>query len=356
MVSFKILDSISDYNVWLEIFNNWKGKEPFAHPTYCSLFCDDKSSAHCAILESDFGSIIFPFLIREIAKEPYGLGLNYKDIISPYGYGGRYILSFGSSKEKLLECFDENFKTFLLSENIISEVIKFHLFEDELLPYSENVEIVNNNIVINLNQSFDQFLLNAEHKVRKNVKKAKRSNLYVINDESGLHINSFKDIYYSTMERRNANNNYYFDDLFFSRLIEEMKGCYQFFHVMLDDKIISSELCLISEKYIYSFLGGTIDEFFELRPNDLLKIEIVNWGILNKKQAFVLGGGYLIDDGIFKYKKAFAPDGVYDFKIGTSIIDQNKYNEVVNSKVNYYNSVLNETWVPNIHYIPSYRI
>jgi hypothetical protein len=351
---FYILDSNKDYNEWLGVYNIWENKEPFAHPSYCLLFCNEKTTAHCAILSTKYGLILYPFLLRDISKENYGCETGFYDIISPYGYGGRFIVHC-SNKELLFELFEFNFNNWVKKNNIISEVVKFHLFTDEILPYSGNEEIPFRNIVVDLTQSKDEVWSNFDHKVRKNVNKAKRNNLIVISDNTGKHIDDFIKIYHETMDRRSASENYYFNEFFFRQIISKMQGNFIFFYVMQDNNIISTELCLLSSQYIYSFLGGTTSKYFDLRPNDFLKYEIILWGIENNKSAFVLGGGYSGEDGIFKYKNSFAPQGIVDFKIGTKIFNKDIYNLIVESKIKYYKSKLNIDWTPKESFVPSYR-
>jgi len=44
---------------------------------------------------------------------------------------------------------------------------------------------------------------------------------------------------------------------------------------------------------------------------------------------FNFGGGAKPEDGVFKYKKNFAKNGVYDFYIGKKIYNQKIYDNVV---------------------------
>jgi len=76
-------------------------------------------------------------------------------------------------------------------------------------------------------------------------------------------------------------------------------------------------------------LGGTLSKYFEFRPNDILKHEIIN--VLKQRQYnyFCLGGGSSVDDGIFNYKKKFAKNGIFDFYIGKIIHNQQIYDKVV---------------------------
>ena len=47
-----------------------------------------------------------------------------------------------------------------------------------------------------------------------------------------------------------------------------------------------------------------------------------------KLKNFILGGGHGTDDGIFQYKAALAPNGIYDFYVGTDIFCEEKYQKL----------------------------
>jgi hypothetical protein len=115
--------------------------------------------------------------------------------------------------------------------------------------------------------------------------------------------------------------------------------------------MISSELVLIGAESVYSFLGGTDESCYDLRPNDLLKHEIIGWSRARGKRAFVLGGGFRPDDGIFRYKLAFAPkDGVRSFFVGRRIFDSAVYDALVRDR-----SLCDPDWSPLPGFFPAYR-
>ena len=89
-------------------------------------------------------------------------------------------------------------------------------------------------------------------------------------------------------------------------------------YVVHEGKIISTELVIYGTENAYSYLGGTDRDYFDVRPNDYLKYEIIKWAKAKGLKNFVLGGGYGADDGIFQYKLCLAPHGEYDFYIGRS--------------------------------------
>lgn len=148
------------------------------------------------------------------------------------------------------------------------------------------------------------------------------------------------------MERNSANNNFYFPKEFFEIISQMKKKNASLFHVVKDERIISSELVLYDLNNAYSFLGGTDSIYFPLRPNDLLKDYIIKWAYSRNLKNFVLGGGYGEDDGIFTYKKYFSKDGVSPFYIGKRIIDQGKYDKLCELRAQNNNEILNNSFFP----------
>lgn len=102
-----------------------------------------------------------------------------------------------------------------------------------------------------------------------------------------------------------------------------------YFNVVYEGKIISTELVIYGAKNCYSYLGGTDEDYFDVRPNDYLKYEIIKWAKEKGLKNFVLGGGYGSDDGIFQYKLCLAPHGERDFHIGKRIFDKVVYDKLV---------------------------
>ena len=127
------------------------------------------------------------------------------------------------------------------------------------------------------------------------------------------------------------------------------------FHVTrADGQVVSSELVLVSERHLYSFLGGTLSEALPLGANDLLKHGIIEWGREQGKASFVLGGGYQPGDGIFRYKRAFAPDGVVPFAVGRLVFDPEVYAQLVELRQSWEAS-RGRDWRPSPGFFPEFR-
>ncbi|WP_019230344.1 GNAT family N-acetyltransferase [Sedimentibacter sp. B4] len=265
------------------------------------------------------------------------------DLSTPYGYGGFWI------EGEDFKTLDEEYEQYCKNNGFVSEFVRFHLFGEYRSIFNGTVESYTNNVVRSLDLDIDDMLMDFEHKVRKNLKKANKAGLKIEIDESGERIEEFLDIYYGTMDRNDAKSNFFFPESFF-KTINEMINNFVYVHVIHEEKIISTELVLFGSENCYSFLGGTKSDYFYLRPNDFLKFEIIKWAKNKGLKKFILGGGYGEDDGIFRYKKSFSPNGIHKFYIGKRIFDKEKYRELIKIR----NS--NQNFDKDTNYFPQYRV
>jgi hypothetical protein len=248
----------------------------------------------------------------------------YFDLISPYGYGGFIgkISDYGT--------LDLVYEEYCREKGYVSEFVRFELFSEYSKHYADKdgyVESRTHNVIRNLQIPLDEIWMDFKHKVRKNVKKAKRNGLQIIIDETGEYLDDFISVYYDTMQRTHAEKTFFFSKNFFKK-INEMSGNFAYFYVKFEDRIISAELVIYGAENCYSYLGGTDQAYFEIRPNDFLKYEVIKWAKEKGMKNYVLGGGYGSDDGIFQYKTCLAPGGIVPFYIGKKILDFDVYDEL----------------------------
>ena len=262
----------------------------------------------CALADG----VLYPFHLRELPS-----GADGHDIVSPYGYGGAFRTGDADA-----DAFWAAFDAWAAEQGVVSELVRLSLFRDRLLPYPGAREQRLVNVVRELG---DDPWMDFEHKVRKNVNKARRSGLRVEIDETGARLDDFLRVYEGTLTRREADERYRFPREFFERIRDRLAGHFVFAHALDGDRVVSSELALVSATSAYSFLGGTDDAAYASRPNDLLKVELFRWAEAAGKRRVILGGGYEADDGIFRYKRSFAPHGLVPFEIGMRVLDPDAY-------------------------------
>jgi len=342
----------ADRERWLAAWRAWPDREVAAHPTYVELFTAPGQRAIAAVLDgsdSD-GGVLYPFVLRPLAAEVWADdGDDRWDSITPYGYGGPW--AWGTGRERSEEFWDAWDAWATGEGRVVSAFIRLALFPEQLLATIRG-EVLDRmpNVARSLDLDDDTLWYDYAHKVRKNVKRARKHELHVEVDTTGERMDEFLAIYERTMERRGAADGFYFPRAFFQTIVADLPGNFAFFHVLDGERMVSTELVLVSEDTLYSFLGGTEQDAFPMRPNDLLKHEVIRWGRDHGRKWFVLGGGYGGADGIFKYKLAFAPKGEVTFRIGQRIIDPAACDALMARRREQ-----DPTWEPATDYFPPYR-
>lgn len=339
-----------DYEVSLSLLEK---KNPYYLLDFFDVFGGGLDNLICFKYKTHNSLIIMPGFLRNVA-----IGENdtpYFDFITPYGYSGPFYSE--TSKEDDLIVFWKYVDNWYKNNNVITEFVRFSLnnnylnYTSDLFPTMLNVK----GKIIDSESQWKEF----DRKVRKNVNRAIRENLnyeiyYKVIDEK--HIEEFHEIYIQTMIRTNANESFMYSLDNFKRFIyNNLEYCA--ICTIYDQEIpISSELVLISDESIFSFLGGTNDYYFEKRPNDFLKFHLINWARENNKKYYVLGGGYGYEDGIFKYKKAFFPNDIVTYYTGRKIINEDIYINLIDLASEYRASQGKEKLVSsNTSFFPLYR-
>lgn len=337
---------------WVSLWQTWPEREVAAHPDYVSLFARPNDRVVCAALEARQGCVLFPLIVRSLATEEWAEGYaRFCDSVSPYGYGGPF--SWGCSPEEVSD-FWLGLRVWAEQEAMVSLFARLSLFPEQLAPFEGMARDNAPNVVRWLDMDEDQLWRDYGHKVRKNVKRAISSGLTLEWDDEGRRLAEFLEIYHGTMDRRDAKEGYYFPREFFERICRDLKNQFMFCHVLSGETVVSTELVLVSHRHIYSFLGGTRAEAFHMRPNDLLKHEVILWGRRQGKRAYVLGGGYGGEDGIYRYKLSFAPKGAVSFRTGQIIFDETAHERLIDARTAWERSK-GRDWLPQPGFFPAYR-
>lgn len=347
------LSLADDFNAYLEIWRSAESRRPHDHPQYMELMKVGKQEPHAFVyFEDGVAKIVYPFyLVRLKDYTGFQPTLDFNHIVSAYGYGGPAFLSNAAIK---IDAFEELLEKYFRDNKIISEFVREDLFNDYKVPRNFSGIKQQDNVVVDLTRSSDILWKEYKHAVRKNVNRAIASNLSFFLDFDGALVDDFVNVYHATMKRTGANEAFLISaDMFkkFNRFLKDGIGFYA--HVLLDEKVIATELVLRSPRYLYSFLGGANFDFYHLRPSDYLKHKVNLWAIENRYCGYVLGGGFKPYDGIYKFKLAFDQRGATPFFIQKNIHDQAAYQKTVESRKNF-ERLANIDWNPSDDFFPAF--
>ena len=251
------------------------------------------------------------------------------DCITPYGYGG--VLFEGNTSDDNLKHFWFEFKEKMLAEGIVDNFVRYHpiLENVEEMKKLSSVTPLGKTIAFDLT-SKDIIWQNITSKNRNMIRKAEKNGVEIMHGKGRELLKKFKEIYNSTMEKDNAERYYFFEDEFYQSIDQDLHDNYEIFYAVLDTKIIAMSIMIFANDQMHYHLSGSVMEYRNLAPSNLLLYKAALWGCENGFKTFHLGGGVgSQEDNLYIFKAAFNRNSDYHFYIGKEIFDQEKYYELV---------------------------
>ena len=266
----------------------------------------------------------------------------YFDFATPYGYGG-WIVE-GDSTEALFQQYFEWCK----NNGIISEFIRFHPVLNNQIRSRNEYKVIDlgNTVTLDLS-SQEEIWSNITSKNRNMIRKAQKAGIEIYNDRSEVLFEQFRDIYNATMKKDEAEEYYFFGNEFYKSIFNDLPENAQLFYAVLDNEIIAASIMIYADGKLNYHLSGSEYKYRSLAPSNLLLYKAALWGCENGCKTFHLGGGVGSgEDNLFKFKKSFyRKDDLTRFSIGQKVIDEDKYNELLDLRDDLHNT----------GYFPQYR-
>ncbi len=284
---------------------------------------------------------------RDIAKDKHFAGViqenSYFDFSSPYGYGGWLIE--GEEKDQLFL----EYKSWCQENHIVSEFVRFHPVIENHMLVKDFYKVILLGETITMDLSSPEIIWkNITSTNRNAIRKAQKNEIKIYNGRYPEIYGVFREIYNQTMDRDHAEEYYYFEKSFYNSVCEELSQHTQIFYATLHDKIIAASIILMANYKMNYHLSGSIKEYANLAPMNLLLYQVALWGAANGYKTFYLGGGVGSNqDSLYQFKKSFyRGKDQKQFYIGKIIFDQEKYNKLLGLRTD----ILKENT-----YFPEYR-
>lgn len=251
------------------------------------------------------------------------------DSITPYGYGG--VLFEGDVTEENTNLFMKEYLQVMEQEHIVDNFVRYHPVLKNAVPMKaiSNVIDLGKTVAIDLS-SHEVIWENIISKNRNMIRKAEKNGVEILHGKGLELFADFKRIYNATMDKDHAEEYYYFGDAFYESIHNDLHDNYEMFFAVLDGRIIAMSIMLYANKQMHYHLSGSMIEYRNLAPSNLLLYKAALWGCEQGFKTFHLGGGVGSgEDNLYKFKAAFNRKSNYQFSIGKEIYDCNTYEELV---------------------------
>lgn len=295
--------------------------------------CEQIEGGRCESFdfESRNGKIHHMFIKRPIHQVIDGV--QYYDLITPYGYGGP-LMNSSCKERKINLCieFKDRFMKYCNNNHIVSEFVRFHPVFNNALDFANiySPDCIRKTLGTNLGAYEDPVQSEFSKGCRKSIRQALRKGISFRVTEKPDNIDGFMDIYYSSMKRDNAAEFYYFDKTYFVNMLLLLKNNLLFVEAIYEEKAIAAGLYFISDGMIHIHLSGTLSEYLYLSPAYILRYATTLWGKEHGYKMIHHGGGTsnAIDNSLYLFKKQFAKNTEFDFYVGKKIWNQNAYDKL----------------------------
>jgi lipid II:glycine glycyltransferase (peptidoglycan interpeptide bridge formation enzyme) len=263
--------------------------------------CNDEDSITgilLVVIQQDFKNILGIFTKRAII---YG-GPIFNNIIA---------------LESLLHKYDEIIKKeaiYSQFRNLTSQENSKAIFISLGFNYIDHL-----NILIDLQKPEDKLWAEIHSKRRNEIRKANKESITV---ELRYDIESLK-MSYSILKKVYRRARIPIDNFSFLKAIFDVtdnNSGLRNFVAIFNQKIIGCMLTLVFNKTIYDFYAGSLEDFYEKHPNDIIPWEVFKWGKNNGYTLFDFGGA----------GKPDIPYGVRNYKIkfGGLLVNFGRYEKI----------------------------
>ncbi|WP_184549863.1 GNAT family N-acetyltransferase [Mucilaginibacter sp. FT3.2] len=288
--------------------------------------------------------IALPVIKRKIENSPFF------DMTSVYGYGGPMSnVDLRAIPANIVAAFKLAFIDFMKHENAICIFCRLHPFMNQhhILESIGGLKHNGTTLYIDLSTSINDQRDKYKKRLYRKIKKMREKGYIIKDNNSPDEIKYFIDMYYKNMDRVNASSNYYFDEKYFSDIIN-MEG-YENKLILIYNgtELICGAVLLLSGSIIRNHLSATSPNYLKESPSKLLTDEISIIGRKLGKKIFHLGGGVGgKEDSLFEFKSYFSDLQITDH-IWCYVNDHDAYNNLVAKSSSLVDSGSN--------YFPLYR-
>ncbi len=291
-------------------------------PPYVALCAaQERGEPRGLLVAANGNAMLLPLITRSIP----GGGL---DATSPYGYPGPLVRGTGDATF-LREALAAGVQV-LRAAGVVSAFVRLHPLLNPVPPSGIGT-VVYHGDTVSVDLSLPGEVLREQMRVdhRRGIKRAVRLGYVARMDETWTHLNSFKELYRATMERRSANQFYFFDDAYFDGLRDALRDRLHLCLVEREGEIAAAGLYAETCRIVQYHLSGTSDAAMNAQPTKLMMQFVIGWAKARGDRYLHLGGGVGAgSDSLLHFKDGFSPLH-HPFSTLRIVIDEQAYRRLV---------------------------
>ena len=296
----------------------------YASPGYISLYENASDKGYCYICINKEKIFLYPFILRDIPGDK-----KYKDITTPYGYGGP--LTNTNNKDFIKNSF-KNLRLEQIKLNVVAELIKFNPFiENKKIIESYDGKLIHDRDIVYVdNKEFkkDDVNISYSKSSKKKINKIIKINKELIFNYgvSEKYLIEFEKIYNSSLDNLKAHKSYYKKKSFYKKLFKFLPKNYIILNLYEKKKLINSQLLIFDELSCHCHMMGS-DE--NAKKNNFVVYayhKVIKWVNSKGFKILNLGGGRTSNpnDSLLNFKKNFSKR-TKKYLIGEKVINKKIY-------------------------------
>lgn len=288
---------------WQQVLTQTGLGDVYYHPAYLAalsargegeplLFAyrDGDCAALHAVLKRPLGALPF--------THPYP---DRFDAVTPYGYAGPLVTAPAGARAAW-----NAWRQTAAAEGIVAEFIRFHPLLENHEPFAECLDIQPAGRTVWLDLLEPDLLATMSRSCRRNIRLAQREGL-TVSRVSADFLPRFTSMYHATMDRKEADDYYFFADDYFTRLAEGLGDDFWLMRAHQGDLDGAYTICLRWGDMLHYHLSCSNPRLSRIKPVDLMLLETAQAGKTAGLRRFHLGGGYHGIDSLFEFKSRFSP-------------------------------------------------
>ncbi|MEL6441243.1 MAG: GNAT family N-acetyltransferase [Cyanobacteria bacterium J06621_8] len=325
-------------------------------PEYVALDAQRTATIPEAFLLEDEDKIFFaPYLLRSCADIDNHSSTEIYDVISPYGYPGILMSNAAANNPEFPDFALSKFRQSLQQRGVCSAFLRLHPILGENFaqvfasdPLKENGQTVS----IDLTLDEGQIWAKTRRGHQSTINKCIRLGFSARTVSLAEYLGEFITIYEETMNRVQAKDSYFFSRDYFKGLLK-LGDKVHLGIVNLEEQIVCACIFFESCGIVQAHLGGTKTEFLKQSPFNLLLHQMRLWAKARGNKYLHIGGGVGgKKDNLYTFKSGFSKQR-HDFFTLRSVIDEDKYNNLLQSRAKSVNKSVAE--LEASQFFPAYR-